>query len=100
MSEPITSPDAAAPTVGTPVAAIPVVSTPVATASEIPESDKPFILALVSAGITVLCIVLGIVASWFSGNAAVADWATKAFEGTLPLTVMAWSWYFHSKSGG
>lgn len=93
MSESTKSPD-----VVTPV--IPVSVASETSTSEIAESDKPFILALVSAAITVLCIVLGIVASWFSGNAAVADWATKAFEGTLPLTVMAWSWYFHSKSGG
>ncbi len=100
MSESTKSPDVATPVDTRPVPTTPLSATPVAIASEIPESDKPFILALVSAAITVLCIVLGIVASWFSGNAAVADWATKAFEGTLPLTVMAWSWYFHSKSGG
>ena len=63
----------------------------------VPEKDKPFILALISAGVTILNI--GIMAyGALTGNQEMVTSAMEPLKFTFPLTTMAWTFYFKAKS--
>ena len=63
----------------------------------VPEKDKPFILALISAGVTILNI--GIMAyGALTGNQEMVTSAMESLKFTFPLTTMAWTFYFKAKS--
>lgn len=55
---------------------------------EVKEADKPFILALVSSGTTILCIIGGFLGLPF---------AEDGLKASIPLTTMAWTFYFVKK---
>ena len=59
---------------------------------EVKESDKPFILALISSGITVLNIVLAAVGA-YTGNSQMMNNSVESLKFTFPLTTMAWTFY-------
>lgn len=63
---------------------------------EIKETDKPFILAIMSLVAMVVavmyCLYLG---QWFEAYQAMWKDVALLF---LPLVTMAWAWYFKSKS--
>ena len=59
---------------------------------KIPERDKPFVLALVSAGITILTIVFAVVGA-YTGNTTMMDNSVETLKFTFPLTMMAWTFY-------
>ena len=59
---------------------------------KIPEKDKPFVLALVSAGITILTIVFAAVGA-YTGNTTMVDNSVETLKFTFPLTTMAWTFY-------
>lgn len=61
--------------------------------TEVPEKDKPFILALVSAGVTILNISL-VALGALSRNQAMVDAGVEMLKFTFPLTTMAWTFYF------
>ena len=63
---------------------------------EIPERDKPFYLALVSF-ITVLSIVIAAVGALYN-NESMVETGKEALKFTFPLTTMAWTFYYKSKS--
>ena len=58
----------------------------------ISEKDKPFVLALVSAGITILTIVFAAVGA-YTGNTTMVDNSVETLKFTFPLTMMAWTFY-------
>ena len=58
----------------------------------ISERDKPFVLALVSAGITILTIVFAVVGA-YTGNTTMMDNSVETLKFTFPLTMMAWTFY-------
>jgi len=60
---------------------------------EIPESDKPFYLAIVSSVVTGLCIVIGAIGAVYK-NVEMIDFATESLKFTFPLTMMSWAFYF------
>jgi len=62
-------------------------------AKEISEKDKPFILALVSSGITILNVILTAVGA-YTGNQTMVDSGIEMLKFTFPLTTMAWTFYF------
>ena len=59
---------------------------------KIPEKDKPFVLALISAGITILTIVFAAVGA-YTGNTTMVDNSIETLKFTFPLTMMAWTFY-------
>ena len=59
---------------------------------KIPEKDKPFVLALISAGITILTIVFAAVGA-YTGNTTMMDNSIETLKFTFPLTMMAWTFY-------
>ena len=59
---------------------------------KIPEKDKPFVLALVSAGITILTVVFAAVGA-YTGNTTMMDNSVETLKFTFPLTMMAWTFY-------
>ena len=61
--------------------------------SKLPEKDKPFILALVSSGITILNIILAMVGAYI-GNSSMTDSGVELLKFTFPLTMSAWTYYF------
>ena len=63
---------------------------------DIPETDKPFILALVSSGITILNIVFAAIGA-YNGNEAMMNESIDTLKYTFTLTTMAWSYYFAKK---
>lgn len=63
---------------------------------KIPEKDKPFILALVSAGVSIINIVLLGLGAWY-GNEDLSKNAMESLKFTFPLTTMAWTFYFKAK---
>jgi uncharacterized integral membrane protein len=66
--------------------------------AEVKEQDKPFVLALVSAGILVLLIVLtGVAALW--GNRDAVQVMLDIMKFLFPLITMAWSFYLGKKVG-
>jgi len=63
---------------------------------EIKETDKPFILALVSSVITVLSIVVTAIGA-YANNITMKDTGIEIMKYTFTLTTMAWTFYFGSK---
>ena len=57
------------------------------------EKDKPFVLALVASGITVLSALVAAVGS-FLGNQTMKDTGIEVLKFTFPLTTMSWAFYF------
>jgi hypothetical protein len=57
------------------------------------EKDKPFILALIGSGVTIVTGVLAAVKVSFVDPIQAMD----IFKSTLTLTVMAWTYYFAKK---
>ena len=64
---------------------------------EISEKDKPFILAIVSSGITVLNIILAGIGA-YTGNKEMITVSIEMLKFTFPLTTMAWTFYFGKKT--
>jgi len=64
---------------------------------EIPERDKPFYLALVSSFITILSIIIA-AAGAFYNNESMVETGKESLKFTFPLTTMAWTFYYKSKS--
>jgi len=64
---------------------------------EISEKDKPFVLAIVSSGITVLNIILGGIGAYTS-NKEMISVSIEMLKFTFPLTTMAWTFYFGKKT--
>ena len=64
---------------------------------EISEKDKPFVLAIVSSGITVLNIILAGIGA-YTGNKEMVTVSVEMLKFTLPLTTMAWTFYFGKKT--
>jgi hypothetical protein len=63
---------------------------------EVKETDKPFILALVSSAITILNIVL-IAIGASTNNQQMMNTFVETLKFTFPLTTMAWTFYFGKK---
>jgi hypothetical protein len=63
----------------------------------ISEKDKPFILALVASGITILSIVFAAVGA-LVGNKDMTTESIEVMKYTFTLTTTAWAFYF-GKSG-
>jgi hypothetical protein len=63
---------------------------------EVKETDKPFVLALVSSGITVLNILLMAVGA-LTKNDQMVSTCVETLKFTFPLTTMAWTFYFGKK---
>lgn len=61
--------------------------------AEIKETDKPFILALVSSAIAILNILIVAVGSAL-GNELMAEKGIEMLKFTFPLSSMAWGFYF------
>jgi len=64
---------------------------------EISERDKPFVLAIVSSGITVLNIILAGIGAYTS-NKEMITVSIEMLKFTFPLTTMAWTFYFGKKT--
>ena len=64
---------------------------------EISEKDKPFVLAIVSSGITVLNIILAGIGA-YTGNKEMITVSVEMLKFTFPLTTMAWTFYFGKKT--
>ena len=64
---------------------------------EISEKDKPFVLAIVSSGITVLNIILAGIGAYTS-NKEMVTVSIEMLKFTFPLTTMAWTFYFGKKT--
>jgi len=64
---------------------------------EISEKDKPFVLAIVSSGITVLNIILAGIGAYTS-NKEMVTVSVEMLKFTFPLTTMAWTFYFGKKT--
>ena len=71
-------------------------ATPQPTPDKVPEQDKPFIIAMVSAAITVMTGFAAIIGAYL-GNSAMAQEGEKIFTDTLPLTASAWAFYLGNK---
>jgi hypothetical protein len=61
------------------------------------DRDKPFILALVSAGITLTNIVIAAAAGWV-GNWTLMNQAIDTMKYTFTITGVAWTFYFGKPS--
>jgi hypothetical protein len=61
------------------------------------EKDKPFVLAIVAAGITATNIVIAGVGALLH-NPEMMNEAIDTLKYTFPLTVTAWAFYFKSNS--
>ena len=57
------------------------------------EKDRPFILALVASGITILNIVLAAVGA-YTDNELMVTTSIDTLKFTFPLTMAAWVYYF------
>ena len=64
---------------------------------EISEKDKPFVLAIVFSGITVLNIILAGIGAYTS-NKEMITVSVEMLKFTFPLTTMAWTFYFGKKT--
>ena len=64
---------------------------------QISEKDKPFVLAIISAGVTVLNICV-VAYGALTGNKQMVDSGLEMLKFTFPLTTMAWTFYFKAKS--
>ena len=65
---------------------------------KIENRDRPFILALVSSGITTLSILIASVGAWM-GNLLATDTGMDILKFTFPLTTIAWAFYFSRRNG-
>ena len=63
----------------------------------IPERDKPFYLAVVSSIITISTIIIAAIGAFY-GNAEMVEVGKETLKFTFPLTTMAWTFYFKTKS--
>ena len=63
---------------------------------EVTEKDKPFILALIASGITVLNIAFAAVGA-FVGKADMVNTSVDLLKYTFTLTTTAWAFYFGTK---
>jgi len=63
---------------------------------EVKEQDKPFILALISAGITITNIILVAVGA-ITNNQQMVTSSIEVLKFTFPLNTMAWAFYFGKK---
>ncbi|RLI82223.1 MAG: hypothetical protein DRP01_10125 [Archaeoglobales archaeon] len=64
---------------------------------QIPEKDKPFILAIISVGVTILNICV-VAYGAVTGNQQMVDSGIEMLKFTFPLTTMAWTFYFKARS--
>jgi hypothetical protein len=64
---------------------------------EVKETDKPFVLALVSSGITVLNILLMAVGA-LTKNDQMVSTCVETLKFTFPLTTLAWTYYFSKET--
>ena len=62
----------------------------------IPERDKPFFLAIISSAVTILTISIAAIGAFLS-NETMIEVGLEALKFTLPLTTMAWTFYFKSR---
>jgi len=62
----------------------------------IPERDKPFVLALISSGITISCLAIAFFGA-YTNNDNLKDLGLEALKFTFSLTTMAWAFYFKRK---
>jgi len=60
---------------------------------KIPEKDKPFLLALISSGLTFACLFVTCYGA-FVGNDSLRETGMEALKYTFSLTTMAWTFYF------
>ena len=67
--------------------------TPTKEKGVISERDKPFILALISSGITILNILITSYGA-YKGNQLMVDTGMDMLKFTFPMTTMAWTFYF------
>lgn len=56
------------------------------------ERDKPFVLALISAGITIVSLAFAVIGA-FLHNQEMTNTSVEALKFTFPLTAMAWTFY-------
>jgi len=63
---------------------------------QVPEKDKPFVLALVGSAITVTTIIVTAIGAWF-GKTEMVEKGMDTLKFTFPLTTMAWTYYFGKK---
>lgn len=63
---------------------------------QVNEKDKPFILALVASGITVLNIVITAIGA-ATHNQEMTAQGMETLKFTFPLTMAAWTYYFGKK---
>jgi len=59
----------------------------------VPERDKPFILALVASGITILNVLIAAIGAQ-TGNVTMKDTGLEGLKFTFSLTMAAWAFYF------
>jgi len=64
--------------------------------TRIEEKDKPFVLAIISSGITIMNIVIVAIGS-FLGNKDMQTNGMELLKFTFPLTAMAWTYYLSKK---
>lgn len=64
---------------------------------EIPEKDKPFYLAVISSVFVFVSVAVAAIGAYI-GNSTMAQTGMDSLKATLPLTTMAWTFYFQSKS--
>lgn len=62
-------------------------------ARNIPEKDKPFILAFIGSAITVLNIAIIGIGAWYEKPEMVKS-GMESLKFTFTLTAMAWAFYF------
>jgi len=63
---------------------------------QVPESDKPFYLSIISSLISGMCVWIGAVGAAYN-NSAMIEFATESLKFTFPLTMMSWAFYFKKK---
>lgn len=63
---------------------------------QVPDKDKPFILALIASGITVLNIIVAATGAIFDNQAMMAQ-SVDILKYTFTLTTTAWAFYFGKK---
>jgi hypothetical protein len=64
---------------------------------EIPEKDKPFYLAIISALLVATDIIIGGLGA-YHGDVAVVNYAQNVFTPLFGLMSVSWAWYFKEKS--
>ena len=74
----------------------PVVNNGAPVEIEIKEADKPFILAIIGTGITILTILVTAIGA-YQGNLVLRDTGIDMLKYTFTLTTAAWVFYFGKK---